>query len=498
MAGNPSIDAPDLVVVGAGVAAMTAAISAKQNGARVLVLEKTSEPEQGGNSRISGGTLRFVYKGIEDILQLRGPLPTHELQRVEIGSYDEEDYLKDIDRATRSEADPDLARTLVYQSYPTIGWMTSLGVEWEWTTQGSVEVDGKLRFNPGSILASKDLGAGMMRALYAAAINLGISIRYNSEMVGFLRDTEGSLKGVQVAGPDGDKEIRCKAVFLGSGGFVANSDMRENYLGSGWVHARLRGAPANTGGPLTAALDIGASPYGQWEGCNASPVDGGVPGADAPVARGWERLSYTYGIMVNDDGRRFMDEGEDLRGLTFAKVARAIMTQPGGMSYQIFDSKSVHLVDKIYSQGSPVIAETISDAALELSIPVDVLEGTVAAYNDAVQPGIFDPAVRDSKSTMDIDPPKSNWAQTIDTPPYHVYPVTAAASFTYGGLKIDVGARVINTSDQPIEGLYAGGEIAGGFIYHTYPNGGSLMRSAVFGRIGGANAARYALALPRV
>ena len=184
MVASPSTGSVDVVIVGAGVAGMTAAIAATKNGARVLVLEKASVQEWGGNSRLSGGTFRFTYGGVEDILQLRAPLPAPELDRVVIGSYSEDDYLRDIARATQSEADVELTRTLVQQSYSAIEWMTSLGVEWEWTTQGSVEVEGKLRFNPGSILASKDLGSGLMKALHAAALDLGISVEYDREMVG--------------------------------------------------------------------------------------------------------------------------------------------------------------------------------------------------------------------------------------------------------------------------------------------------------------------------
>ena len=193
--------------------------------------------------------------------------------------------------------------------------------------------------------------------------------------------------------------------------------------------------------------------------------------------------------MVNALGKRFVDEGEDVGGYTYAKYGRAILTQPGAVAYQIFDAKTIHLLEERYSTGSPEVANTIEEIAGKLRLPKDALAQTVREYNAAVQPGAFDPATTDGKRTLGIVPPKSNWALPIDSPPYTVYPVTGGITFTFGGILVDNLARVIDTEDTPIPGLYATGEITGGFFFDNYPGGTGLMRGAVFGRIAGVQAA---------
>jgi len=205
------------------------------------------------------------------------------------------------------------------------------------------------------------------------------------------------------------------------------------------------------------------------------------------------RLSYPYSIMVNASGKRFVDEGEDLGQYTYAKTGHAILAQPGAVAYQIFDRKTVKLLEERYSTGTPVVAETIEELARKLTIPPDVLRHTVEEFNAAIQPGDFNPATKDGRSTRGLDPAKSNWALPIDTPPYTVYAVTCGITFTYGGIAIDTKARVSDTRDRPIHGLYATGEITGGFFYYNYPGGAGLMRGAVFGRLAGAHAATEAM-----
>ncbi len=138
---------------------------------------------------------------------------------------------------------------------------------------------------------------------------------------------------------------------------------------------------------------------------------------------------------------------------------------------------------------SPEEIEPIEELARGISVPADALAQTVYAFNAAVQPGRFDPGGKDGKGTKGIEPPKSNWALPLDAPPYTAYPVTCGITFTFGGVQIDGQARVIDTRGNPIPGLYATGEITGGFFYHNYPGGTGLMRGAVFGRIAGASAA---------
>ena len=486
----------DVIVVGAGNAALTAAISARQEGARVLVLEKTPQAEWGGNSRFSGGLFRFAYDGIEDLKPLMPDLEPREWDRVEVGQYDSGKFIGDIMRVTQGKANGDLSRTLTQESYSTVLWMTDLGVAWEWTVLWMVDSDEGLRFSPGAILQAKGKGLGLMAYLLAGAQRAGVEIAYQSKMTGFLQDGWGRVTGVRVRTPNGSEDASAGAVVLASGGFEANAEMRARYLGPGWDQVKVRGTRYNTGETLRMALDIGARPVGHWQGRHATPIDGDAPSVgDLRLTDRTNRLSYPYSIMVNAQGKRFLDEGEDMGGYTYAKYGPAILTQPGAIAYQIFDTKTMHLIEERYETGTPVVARTIQEIAQALSIPVDALVQTVEEFNAAVQPGTFDPAMKDGKRTSGIDPPKSNWALSIDSPPYTVYPATCGITFTFGGIQVDTQARVIDTEDNPIPGLYATGEIAGDFFHHNYPGGTGLMRGAVFGRIGGANAAAEAQGL---
>ena len=484
----------DVVVVGAGNAALTTALAAHQNGARVLVLEKAPEAERGGNSRFSGGIFRFAYEGIEELKPLRKDLPSGEWDRVDVGMYDPDRYLGDLMRVTQGQANRELVSTLIRQSYPTVTWMTELGVMWDWSVVWSTKSGERISFNPGAVLQARNKGVGLVAYLFAAVQRAGIAIAYQTKMTGFLQDDAGRVTGVKVRTPSGIEEVPAGAVVLASGGFEANTEMRARYLGPGWDQVKVRGTRFNTGETLTMALDIGAMPVGHWQGCHATPIDANAaPVGELRLTDMTNRLSYPYAVMVNSLGRRFADEGEDTGAYTYAKMGRAILAQPGAVAYQIFDRKTVHLLEERYSTGTPIIGDTIDEIAQKASISPEVLESTIADFNAAVQPGEFDPAVKDGKRTLGLEPPKSNWALPIDSPPYTVYPAACGITFTFGGIKIDTEARVRDTEDNPIPGLYATGEITGDFFYHNYPGGTGLMRGAVFGRIGGANAAAEAL-----
>ena len=480
----------DVIVVGAGNAALTAALSASQTGARVLVLEKAPEAERGGNSRFSGGLFRFAYDGIEELKPFRRDLSASDWDRVEAGHYDTDRYYQDIMRVTQGQADQELSLKLTGESYSTLAWMTSLGVDWDWTSLWSVDSGERLRFNPGAVLEARNKGVGLMDSLYRAVGRASIDVAYDAKMTAFLQDGRGEVTGVRIRTPAGAEDVPAGAVVLASGGFEANVEMRARYLGPGWDQVKVRGTKFNTGETLRMALELGAKPVGHWQGCHATPVDGdSAPVGDLRLTDRTNRLSYPYSIMVNVLGRRFIDEGEDTGGYTYAKTGRAVLAQPGAIAYQIFDAKTVHLLEERYSTGAPVVSETIEGLAGGLSVPADALSQTVAEYNAAVLPGRFDPAVKDGKGTAGLEPPKSNWALPLDTPPYTAYSVACGITFTYGGIQIDTQARVIDTEDNPVHGLYATGEITGGFFFHNYPGGTGLMRGAVFGRIAGANAA---------
>ncbi|MQF69262.1 FAD-dependent oxidoreductase [SAR202 cluster bacterium AD-804-J14_MRT_500m] len=483
----------DVVVVGAGNAALTTAMSASQSGAKVLVLEKAPHSFRGGNSRFSGGLFRFAYESLEDLKPLRPDVIPNDWERVEVEPYESERYLDDIMSTSRGQSSTQLLQVLTQKSYDTMTWMTDLGVEWDWTALWSVKSEESLRFNPGTVLESKNKGVGLMAYLFRAVENSGIEVSYQAKMTRLMQDQQGSVCGVSLQTPNGMEDVLTKAVVLASGGFEANAEMRARYLGTGWDQVKVRGTRYNTGETLRMALEIGAKPVGHWQGCHATPIDGDAPAmGDLRLTDRTNRLSYPYSIMVNSLGKRFVDEGEDLGGLTYAKTGRAILNQPGAIAYQIFDAKTIHLLEERYSTGTPVVSETISGLAEGLGLPVAEMVSTIDAYNAAVQPGDFDSTKKDGKCTAGLEPAKSNWATLIDSPPYTSYPVACGITFTYGGVQIDPDARVIDTEDNPMPGLFATGEITGDFFYHNYPGGSGLMRGAVFGRIAGANAATFA------
>ena len=293
------------------------------------------------------------------------------------------------------------------------------------------------------------------------------------------------------------REVRARAVVLACGGFEANPEWRARYLGPGWDLAKVRGTRFNTGDGIRMALDIGAAAAGNWSGCHAVGWERNAPEfGDLAIGDLFQKHSYPLGIMVNALGQRFLDEGADLRNYTYAKYGRIILEQPGQFAWQVFDAKTIPLLRDEYriKQVTKVAADTLEDLVARL----DGVDGaaaleTIRAYNAAVRGEVaFDPSVKDGRRTEGLAVPKSNWANAVDEAPFEAYAVTCGITFTFGGLRIDPQARVMDSDLDPIPGLYAAGELVGGLFYSNYPGGTGLMAGAVFGRIAGASAGHAA------
>ena len=482
----------DVVVVGAGSAALNAALSAKEQGSKVRVLEKAPEHLRGGNSYFTGGLFRFAYSGLKEIVNLLPEVGTEEQNRIDVGSYDNSDFYADVMRVTEGLSNPDLLQILVSESYPTMIWMRDQGVPWILAYgRQAFEHEGKLRFWGGLIVESVGGGKGLSDRLFELSQNLGIEVRYQSAATELKTDNKGKISGVIIKGPDGYEHITCHNVVLACGGFEANAEMRTRYLGPGWELAKVRGTQYNTGEGIQMALDIGAQSHGHWSGCHAGAWDlNAPPHGDRNVADLFQKHSYPFGLIVNVDGERFVDEGADFRNYTYAKYGREILKQPQRAAFQLFDQKSKHLLRDEYfiQQATMVESDTIEQLAEGLDINIPSLVKTIYDYNKSVQDGEFNPTELDGKGTIGLTPPKSNWAQKFDSPPYIGYAVTCGITFTFGGLKIDTRCRVQDTSDVPIPGLYAAGELTGGLFYNNYPGGAGLMAGAVFGKIAGREA----------
>jgi len=341
----------------------------------------------------------------------------------------------------------------------------------------------------GRVISVNDAGQGLVEMLFGTAESRGVEVTYEAKATGFVTDVKGKICGVRIQTREGIRDLKSRTVVLASGGFEANTEMRARYLGAGWDLVKVRGSRYNTGETMTMALGFGAQPTGQWSGCHAIVLGAESPDTEA-ASEHLGRSSSPCGIMVDMNGRRFVDEGEDFFSYTYAKFGREILRLPWRTAFQIFDSKVRPLLRPEYNRGTCISADSIEALARKLpDLHGENFVRTVKEFNEAVRDGPFDPSKRDGKCTDGVSPVKSNWAQRLDTPPFHAYPVTCGITFTFGGIKITEKAEVVDTEGNIIKGLFAAGEITGGSFYHNYPGGSGLMKGAVFGRIAGVSAA---------
>jgi tricarballylate dehydrogenase len=483
----------DVIVAGAGNAALAASVAARNAGAeRVLVLEKAPEDHRGGNTYFSGGLLRMRLDGIDEILRLAPQAKDLPGFMDGVEPYPGDAFRADLHRMTEGRTDPDLSEILIGNSYETACWMAEQGIRFEPAISlSAVRVGGAIKFSRGAIIRAVNEGVGLSAMWFAAARRMGVEIRYGCGVTRILQEGDGRVRGVVVRDGHGIHEVGARAVVLGCGGFEANAAWRAQYLGRPWDSARVRGSRYNQGDGLRMALEIGAMPWGQWSGCHATPINAAAaPFGDRKLTDKTNRLSYLYGVMINKAGLRFVDEGEDQALFTYAKFGGAILSQPGGIAYQIFDAKVVGLLEPRYATSEPIVAPNLAELVRKLEVNRDTALRTLEEFNAAAGHGQFNPAQRDAMATRGLPLPKSNWAQKLDAPAFYAYPVTGGITFSFGGLKIDQRAAVIGTDWEPIAGLYTCGEMVGGLFHNNYPGGSGLMSGAVFGRIAGTNAAR--------
>ena len=490
-------NAYDVVVIGGGNAAFCAALSARETVQRVLVLERSPEDEAGGNSRFTAGLMRVAYNGVEDLKRPIPDLSPEEIERTDFGTYTEDQFLDDMARVTEYRCDPDLTEILVKKSLDTVAWMRSKGVRFTaaWGRQ-AFNINGRFKFWGGLTVEAGGGGPGLVENLTNAAKKNGIEVWYGARATSLIADDDG-VKGVKVKYKGKTTEVFAKSVVLAGGGFQANPEMRARYLGPGWELAKVRGTRFNTGDVLKMAMDIGAAPTGNWSGCHAVAWERNAPEfGDLAVGDQFQKHSYPWGVYINAEGKRFVDEGADFRNYTYAKYGRVILNQPGQFAWQIFDAKMKPQLRDEYKikQVTKVTANTLEELVKKLDdVNAEVALKELQDYNKAVQTDVpFNPNVKDGRGTKGLAIPKSNWANTLDTAPFEAYAVTCGITFTFGGLRITTDAQVLSTDGLPIPGLYAAGELVGGIFYFNYPGGTGLTNGAVFGKIAGASAAKAA------
>jgi tricarballylate dehydrogenase len=489
---------PDVVVVGAGNAACCAALAARESGASVIILEAAPIEDSGGNSRYTGGLMRVVYNNVEDVAQLIPDLTEEEKKTHDYGKYTADDYFDDMGRITQYMSDPDLTEILITKSFETLVWLRKKGVRFQpsYGRQSYKVEGGAYKFWGGLVAETWGGGAGLVDNEHKACEREEIKIFYETPALSLITDDGGTVIGVTAKYKGRNTNIRCKAVVLACGGFESSSEMRARYLGPGWDLAKVRGTRYNQGAGIRMALDIGAMPHGHWSGCHAVGWDRNAPPfGDVNVGDQFQKHSYPWGIMINANGERFVDEGADFRNYTYAKYGRVILNQPGMFAWQVFDQKLIPMLRDEYriKQVTKVRANTLEELCQKMDgVNAERALQEIKEYNAAVKDDKpFNMAIKDGRRTEGLKIDKTNWANRVDEPPFEAYAVTCGVTFSFGGLKITNEAEVEDTSGKPIPGLFAAGELVGGIFYHNYPGGTGLTNGSVFGKIAGATAAGY-------
>ncbi|KAF2711010.1 tricarballylate dehydrogenase [Pleomassaria siparia CBS 279.74] len=501
----------DLLIIGSGNAGFSAALSAVESGATsVLLIDKCPQSWAGGNTYFTAGAFRTVHNGLSDLLDIVNNVNEETARIVDIPEYSNQAFLGDMERVTDGRCNKELARVLVEDSLETVKWLKKLGVRFQLSfNRQAYLVEGRWKFWGGLHIKTQDGGKGLVEDYLTVAKKRGIKVQFDTAGKKILinKDT-GAVEGLLVEQDGKEQVIKCKVIVMAAGGFEADPKLRELHLGPGWDKARVRGTPHNTGDLLNIAVrDVKAKQVGDWAGCHSVAWDANADpnSGDREISNEFTKSGYPLGLMLNRDGRRFVDEGVDLRNYTYAKFGRAIMQQPDGVAFQVFDSKTIPMLrDEEYREEivDRITAESLEELAQKckkvgLSDP-QTFTHTISSYNEAVQvdrasnPNMtFDPSIKDGLSTQGLELPKSNWALPLDTPPFLAVKVACGITFTFGGLTVDPEtANVISeASNEKIEGLFCVGEMMGGLFYGNYPGGSGLTSGAVFGRRAGRGAA---------
>lgn len=480
----------DIVVVGGGNAGFTAAHAAAVRNRSVILLEKGEQDMAGGNSFYTAGATRISHDGLEDLEDFIEPDDRHE--NTLVPPYSAEEYASDLAKVTEGRNDPELTEVLVSESQSTLRWLNSLGLKYRlmYERQAYERADGSYLFWGGLHVGNVGGGEGLIADHTRVAGELGIDVRYGHRATELCMEN-GRVVGVAVETAQGRKVIRADSVILTAGGFEADPTWRKEHLGEGWENAKVRGTPYNTGDMIAAALQIGAVKGGDWSTCHSVQWDAFTPANESnrELTNRLTRQGYPLGIIVNTDGKRFLDEGADFRNYTYAKYGKEILKQPGSVAYQIFDATlrpMLRTEEYDMPDISVATADTIEELATKIGLDPQTLTKTVEDYNASIDRSIdFDPTIKDGRKAA-TTPPKSNWAFPLEAGPFYAYGVTCGITFTFGGVKADTHGRVLDAEGRHIEGLYVAGEMLGGLFSVNYPGGTGLAAGCVFGRRAGA------------
>ncbi|TCS65796.1 tricarballylate dehydrogenase [Primorskyibacter sedentarius] len=455
----------DVAVIGGGNAALCAAMTAAEAGARVIILETAPKPYRGGNSRHTRN-FRCMHHGP------LGPL---------VDSYTEEEYLADLMKVTDGKTDVALARLAIRSSEECLPWMQDHGVRFQPSLSGTLSLARTNAFFLGG-------GKGLVNAYYRTADRLGVHVEYEAAVTHLEMDGDriGHIDYTQ----DGQtRRIIPKSVVVASGGFQADTDWLARAWGPAAKNFLIRGTPYNRGIVLADLLDQGVEQVGDPKQCHAVAIDGRAPKYDGGIVTRLDCVPFS--IVVNKNAERFYDEGEDVWPKRYAIWGRLVAAQPDQVGYVIIDAKSLELF--MPSVFLPIKADTLEGLAGQMGLPPDRLRATVDDFNAACgDTSGFHPTELDGVSTTGITPPKTNWARPITEPPFYGYSLRTGVTFTYLGLKVDENAQC-SVGNQPITNLWAAGEtMAGSILGQGYLAGFGMTIGTVFGRIAGKEAAAHA------
>ncbi len=462
------VETYDVIVVGGGNAAMCAALSAREGGARVLVLERSPEYERGGNTRHTRN-IRCSHPAADQFFS---------------GPYSEEEHLQDLIGVTGGPANLELAKLAVLESSQLPAWMSAQGVYWQQPLAGTLHLGRTNRWFLGG-------GKALLNTYYRTAARKGIEVRYNAHVEDLLIENR-RFEAVQLKNAGGEEMVRARAVIVAAGGYEANIEWLKRHWGEAADNFIIRGTSYNDGTLLAALLKRGAKSIGDPKGFHAIAVDARAPKFDGGIVT---RLDVVpFGIVVNREGRRFYDEGEDIWPKRYAIWGTLIASQPGQIAYGIVDSKTIHcFLPPVYK---PYEANSLDALAGQLGLECSPFVNTVTEFNRAAA-GNAEARMEglDGMNTKGITPAKSNWALPIDQPPYYGLPLRPGITFTYMGVAVDERARVVDQSGRPFPNVYAAGEImSGNILTKGYLGGFGLTIGSVFGRLAGREAASNARA----
>ncbi len=473
----------DVIVAGCGIGGMAAAVAALEHGATVTILERAPRDERGGQTRYTEAYLRM--KSEHEVTD------DFESHLAENASGYLDPSLVHVTAEPRANwpavvkslsfNDPELISTFAEAAGPTIQWLKQFGLRFDFLpTQFLTKSQPRLLPVGG--------GLALIEALGAAAEKMGARFVYETAATRLIQDDSGAVCGVHAIGKGNRAaQFTGRAVVLACGGFEGNAEMLTRYLGPRSIFLRpvCRGGYYNKGEGIQMALDAGAATSGDFGGYHAEPVDPRSGMAEPSV------FIFPYGILVNQEGKRFTDEAPATVDACYEKVTRQIFNQTNGIAYVVLDARHTDIPNYrlgLRTDQPPIAAGSINELAAKIGVPAAALEETVTGYNRACRAAEFKPLVLDGLATQGLAPPKSNWAHPLDRAPFHAYPIISSNVFTFGGLKVDSRARVLNRDGDAIPRLYAAGEIIGSY-YRNYTGATSVLKGAVFGRLAGVDAA---------